>query len=183
MRVWLASQDTGVIDQELGGKVVGAVDDEVIVGNDAVDICRRDPFLVSYDLDVRIDGFHLLAGRFHLRLADIRGEMDHLALQVGKIDVISIRNTNGSHPGSRQIEGDRSAKTTCADDQHPAVKQLLLPFAANLFQNYVPRVAFYLGFGEHNISFRKCDFCARSRRTRSDAEAYYQVRRTRSNES
>src|SRR6185369_5862216 len=80
----------------------------------------------------------------------IGGKMDNLALQVGEIDIVGIGNADGAHSGSGKIKGDRRAKTAGADDQHSAVKQLLLPLAANLFEDDMPRVAFDLGFGQHD---------------------------------
>src|SRR6185369_8551657 len=149
MGVRLAGKNTGIVDQKLGGKVVGPVDDEVIVGDDAVDICRRDPFLIRDDIHVRINGYHFFPGRFDLGFTDIGSEVDHLTLQIGKINIVRIGNTDCTHSGSCQVEGDRCAETAGADYQYATVKQLLLPFAANFFQNDMARVALYLGFSQH----------------------------------
>jgi len=149
--VGLAGQDAGVVDEELGGEIVGAVDDEVIAGNDGGNIGRTDPLLVSVDRHIRIDGAHLFGGGNYLRFADIRGEMDHLPLQVGDIDNVGIGNADGAYAGGRQIEGDRRAETAGADDQHPAVKQLALPFAADFLENDMARIALDLFFVEHHL--------------------------------
>ena len=49
--------------------------------------------------------------------------MDDLALQVGQIDRIEIRQVQFAHPSSGQVKRHRSAQATQADDQRAALFQ------------------------------------------------------------
>ena len=51
----LLQKETGIIDQVPRGKVVRAIDDEIIAGQDVARIVDPQPHLVLDDLDVGID--------------------------------------------------------------------------------------------------------------------------------
>jgi hypothetical protein len=70
--------------------------------------------------------------------------MDYLSLQIAQIDVITIDNSNRPDPGGGQIKPCRCTETPGANYQDLRSKQLLLTDAANLFEDYVPAVPFYL---------------------------------------
>ena len=70
--------------------------------------------------------------------------MDHLTLQVGKIDLVSIDNTDGAHTGSSKVQGRRCTQATGANDKDAGIQELLLPLDANLLQDNVARIALKL---------------------------------------
>ena len=45
--------------------------------------------------------------------------------------------TYGTHSGCSEIEGDRSAKTTCADYENFTLAYFLLPLNTHVFQKYI----------------------------------------------
>jgi hypothetical protein len=52
--------------------------------------------------------------------------MNDLALQVGQIDCIEIRQVQFAHPGSGQVKRDWRAQATQADDQRATLLQAQL---------------------------------------------------------
>ena len=70
--------------------------------------------------------------------------MDDLALQIGKLDDVEIREHQMADPGSGQVHGHRRAQAAHADDQHARGEQLLLAFATDLAQQHVAAVAGFL---------------------------------------
>ena len=70
--------------------------------------------------------------------------MDHLTLQVGKIDLVGIDNTDGAHAGSSQVQGRRCTQAAGADNKDAGIQELLLPLDANLLQDNVARIALKL---------------------------------------
>ncbi len=93
------------------------------------------------DFDVGIDGQHFLAGGIDLIAADILGEVDHLALEVGEIDDVEIDQADFADAGGGQIEPERRAQAAGADQQHLRGLELLLAFDADLGDDEVARVA------------------------------------------
>ena len=144
MHKGLLGHNAGVVDEKLRGKVIYAVDHKVVVGDQVGDVGGVDKLLVGIDRDVGVDVLHRLLGAFHLRLADVGRGMDHLTLQVGKIDLVGIDNADGAHTGSGQIQGRRCTQAAGANDKDAGIQELLLPLDANLLQDDVARIALKL---------------------------------------
>ena len=84
--------DRRVVQQIARRKVVGAVNDHVVVGDDPVDVLRGEALLISDDPDVRIQSLERTLGRFDLRLADPIGRVEDLALQVREVDDVGVHD-------------------------------------------------------------------------------------------
>ena len=82
MTEWLACHYARIIDEELDGEVVCAVNDEVVVLDDVEGIVCHKQILYGIDLYVGVDGEHLLLGTLYLRCVNIFGEVDYLTLQI-----------------------------------------------------------------------------------------------------
>ena len=119
----LVRQYRGVVDQVAGGEVVGAVDDEVVVGEQRDGIVGRQPKLVQCNGDERVDLGEGIAGAVRLGPADIGAAVDDLALQVGLLDDVELDDAQGADPGGGQIEQCRRAQPAGPDHQHPGVLQ------------------------------------------------------------
>src|SRR6185369_10296842 len=85
----------------------------------------------------------------NLGLADIGGEVDHLALKIGEVNVVGIGDADGANPGRCQIKRDGRSQTAGADDQDLAVEESTLSFSTYLFKDDMPRIALDLFFGQH----------------------------------
>jgi hypothetical protein len=71
----LAGKITGIVQEVLGGEIIGPIEDQVIVPYDPVDIGRGEAFLIGGNGDTRIQGLDRFLGRFSLGSADILAEI------------------------------------------------------------------------------------------------------------
>ena len=70
--------------------------------------------------------------------------MDYLPLEVGKIHLVSVRNSDSAHARGCEIHSRWRAKSAGADYQHLCVEQLLLSLCADFLEDYVTRIALQL---------------------------------------
>ena len=82
--------------------------------------------------------------------------MDHLALQVGLVDLVELRDAEGAHAGRGEVEQGRAAEAAGADDEHLGVLQPLLPGHADVGDDQVPAVAAYLVGGQLGGRLDQC---------------------------
>lgn len=52
----LGGKIAGVVEEVLGGEVIGPIEDQVIVSYDLVDVGRIEPFRICRNGDIRIQG-------------------------------------------------------------------------------------------------------------------------------
>ena len=74
--------------------------------------------------------------------------MDHLALEVGDVDLVVVDDPQRADAGRREIQGSRGAESARSEQQHLGVEQLLLALDTDLGQQEMPRVALPLLGGE-----------------------------------
>ncbi len=91
-----------------------------------------------------------LGGRIELLAAHVLGSVNHLALEVGEIDHVEIHQADSPHARGRQIQAQRRAQASGADQQHFGVLQLQLPFHADFGHDQVARVAQDFVLGKRN---------------------------------
>ena len=106
VHVRLAQQHAGIVHEVASGKVIGAVNDDVVITQNLQRIRTGQLHFVSDDVDFRIQVLQTPRGHGHLRLPDIRRRIHHLALQVGDIDAIEIDDADASDTGRGQIKRD-----------------------------------------------------------------------------
>ncbi len=94
-----------------------------------------------HDVQVRIQALEHDLGGVDLELADGRGGVNDLALQVAGIDGVEVDEADRPHSSCGQIHCKRSAQAAGADAQYLGGFQLLLAFHADLGQYQVPGVA------------------------------------------
>ena len=139
--VRLAEEHAGVVDEVARGKVVRAVEDDVVVAQDVECVLGGQRAVVRHDVDVGIEVEQPRACRIQLRRADIGGAVKHLPLQVRDVDVVEVDEPDASHARGGEIQRRGRAQPPRADDQHRAARELLLPFFAELRQREVAGVA------------------------------------------
>ncbi len=152
--VGLAEQDAGVVDQVAGLEVVGAVGDDVVVLEDFERVGAGEHRVVLDDVEVRVQALEHDLGGVDLELADCRGGVDDLALQVACVDGVEVDEADGADSCGGEIERERSAEASGADAEDLGGLQLLLALHADLGQDQVAGVAGDLFVGE----LGKCDF-------------------------
>ena len=87
-------------------------------------------------------------GGVDLELADGRGRVNDLALQVAGVDDVEVDQADGADAGSGEVERERRAESAGADAEDLRGLQLLLALHAHLGQDQVARVARDLFVGE-----------------------------------
>ncbi|MNR41829.1 hypothetical protein D3C85_1602680 [compost metagenome] len=92
-------------------------------------------------LNLGVDGRQALDRRIDLAHADAVGVMDDLALQVGQIDGVEVRQVHFTHTRCRQIQRHRRTETAEADDQYATVLQAQLTVDIDVLQQNLPAVA------------------------------------------
>ena len=89
-----------------------------------------------------------MLGGVDLELADGRGGVDDLALQVAGVDNVEVDQAEGADAGGGEIERERRAQAAGADAEDFRGLQLLLALHAHFGQDEVARVARDLFVGE-----------------------------------
>lgn len=92
-----ACQDAGVVDKILGGEIVRTVHDKVIFSDDIQNILHCKALMIGVDADMGIYLPQFLSGGIHLVAPHVRREVYHLALQVGKLHRVTVRNADCPH--------------------------------------------------------------------------------------
>ena len=122
-----ARGDGRVIEDVAGLERVGAVEDDVVAGDDPFDVRRDEHLLVDDDLDVGIEGVDRDPRALDLALADAIGRVDDLALQVGQVDDVEVDEADRADAGGREVERRRAAEATGPDQQGPGPSSFAWP--------------------------------------------------------
>ena len=144
----LLGKEAGIVDEKFGGKVVDAVDDDIVVAEQLQRIASRQSLFIHGNGHVRIEGLDLFFSRQDLRTSHIGRMVQNLSLQVRKIDHVAVDQADSPDPSCRQVEGGWRAQTSGTDQQNFGLGNLLLSLAADFRQQNMPTVAGYLVFGK-----------------------------------
>ena len=132
----------GVVHEVARREVVGAVDDHVpALGEDAVDVLRREPLLEGHDANVRVQRLERALRGLDLGLAEPVGRVDDLALEVRLVDDVGVDDPERADTGRGEVERRGRAEPAGADEQDARVEQALLALLADLGDEQVPAVA------------------------------------------
>ncbi len=134
-----------VTDEVAGREVVGAVEDEVVVGDDRQRRVGREALAVLDHGRHRADRVDRVGGRGRLGPADVGVAVDHLALEVRRLDDVVVDDAERPHPGRGEVEQRGRPEAAGADDEDPGRAQPSLADAAEVGQEEVARVARALG--------------------------------------
>ena len=104
--------------------------------------------LVLVDLHVGVQRADRLLRGVDLRHADALGVVDHLALEVGKVDHVVVDDPERADAGGGEVQRGRRAEPAGAEQQHLGVEQLLLALDPDLGQQQMARVAVALLGGQ-----------------------------------
>jgi len=143
---------TGVGHQIAGGEIIRAVGNDVVFRDQAKRVVGLEPSHVGFDLNMRIEFCDRRLGGVHFALADIGGRENHLPLQIRQRHDVVVDHADVACAGRREIKQHRRAQAAGADHQHARGFQLGLPWAANLAQHDVARIAFEFSCIEHEIN-------------------------------
>ena len=144
----LAPQHAGVVDEIAGGQAVGAVQDDVVAGEQRPHGAGIDLLLVRDDLDVGVERQQPLARGKGLGLAQLGRAEQHLSLQVREVHVVKVRQPQPADAGGSQIERCRGPEAARADHEHRGRLQTSLARSADFRQREVAGIARLIGGGQ-----------------------------------
>ena len=120
--------------------------------------------LIGLHVDVGIQRLQKPAAGFDLGDAHVGRGVEDLPLQVREIHHVAVDQSDRADARCSQIQRDRRPQTSGADDQDLGPAQFLLTFSANLLEDDLPAVSFYLFFAKihyqpllHHVEFNGID--------------------------
>ena len=140
VNIRFAKQHAGIIHQIAGGEVVSAVHNNVIAFKKVERIVGSQARWVSHHFDVWIDLSNGLLRRNQFRPSHIRGAVNYLALQVGKVHHIEVHDAKPSNPSGGEVKRQRRSKPSCTNAEYVRFLQLKLPFHADFRHDEVAAV-------------------------------------------
>ena len=93
------------------------------------------------DRNFWIDRIKCRARGFSLRRADRLGAVEDLALQVGEVDFVRVRDRQAPKAGGGEVQRRRAAEAARADDEDARAPQPLLPLDTDLGEQDMAAVA------------------------------------------
>ncbi len=100
----LAQQHAGIVDEIARGEAVGAVDDHVVVAEDALDVAGDQLLFMRDHAQRRVQRAEPRLRGNGLAAADLVGAEQDLPLQVGQLDAVVIDEADGAHAGRGQVQ-------------------------------------------------------------------------------
>ena len=88
-------------------EVVGAVDDDVVAGDDVEDVVGGQPGVVGDDVDVGVQRHDRLLRRVDLAVADPVEVVEDLALQVRSVDLVHVDDADRADSGGGEVQRRR----------------------------------------------------------------------------
>ena len=124
----------GIVNQKFRREIIRTVDDKIVilVADNVADIGRSHELVVGVDIHVRIHRIYSFLARLNFRFADIRRLVNNLPLQIREVNDVKINKADGADAGRRKVHGCGSTEPPRANDEHLAIEQFFLPFAADL---------------------------------------------------
>ena len=104
--VGLVEQHAGVIDQVAGLEVVGAVGNDVVLGEDLEGVGAGQHGVVLDDVQRGIEGVQLLLRGVDLLAADVFGRVNDLALQIARVDHVEVDQAQSADTRRSQVQGE-----------------------------------------------------------------------------
>ncbi len=100
------------------------------------------------DVDVGIDLPETFARSVELAATDVSCAVEDLALEIGRVDLVEVDQSQCAHAGCRQIQGSRRSQATGSNERDSGLLERPLPLGPHLPQRQVTRVPRQLGSGE-----------------------------------
>lgn len=136
-----AGKERGIGVQVAGGKVVGTVENDIVIGKHFDRVVGLHALFVRDDVHVWVQiGNALGAGR-RFGSVYVRGAVHDLALEIVGFNPVEIGETDRADSGRRQIERRRAAKSTGAHNQNPGTLEPFLSLKTYFRKDDVPTVS------------------------------------------
>ena len=94
-----SGKETGVVDQELGRKVVDPVDDDVIFADDLQRIAGCQSLFIRRDLYVGVQRLNFFSARDDFGTSHVRRMVKNLPVKIGQVHHVAIDEANCADAG------------------------------------------------------------------------------------
>ena len=145
---WSAREGGGVVVEVARGKGVGAVDDDIVRGEEVEGVGGGDPLGVFDNADKRISLAEARGGGGDLGLADGGVVVEELALEIVGFDAVEVGDAERAYAGGGEVKRGGATEPARADDKHARGGEFLLAGEPNLGKQEVPTVAREFGGGK-----------------------------------
>lgn len=145
-------EDAVVVEQVPGGEVIACVEDDIVVGDEIVDVRWGEACFVCLNVDVWVECGDVVGCTVDFRAADVGICVDNLALEIRAFDGVVVDDTEAADSGCGQVLDCRRAEAACADDEDAALEEALLSVGADFVHDDVSRVALELGCVEAKVA-------------------------------
>ena len=146
VNVWLFREDADVVRQIPCWKIVGAIDHDVVAGDNLARVLTCELAFMGFDFDVGVRVAQTVARRIQFFATDVLRPMQDLSLEIAKIDIVKIDQTKFADAGSGKIKRGRGTEPARADAQNARSVQTLLSFRADFRHDHVARITQLLFF-------------------------------------
>ncbi|MNQ76996.1 hypothetical protein D3C85_918500 [compost metagenome] len=137
----LALHYAGGVDGVAGRQVVTAVDHQIHLGHEGRQASPIEALVDGDQLHQRVVGRQSLPGQLGLGAAQALAIEQDLARQIAGIQDVAIGEPQRAHSGPGEIERQRRAEATEADDQHRGALEPRLPLLPDLGEHQLPAIA------------------------------------------
>jgi hypothetical protein len=135
-----ARRDARVVHGVARGEVVGAVDHEVVAGDEGRGVGGREARAVGLDAHVGVEVAEAAGRRVELGAADVGRAVEHLAVQVAGVHPVVVDQAERADAGGREVERDRRTEPAGAHHQHARALEPTLALGAHGRQQHLARV-------------------------------------------
>lgn len=108
-------EKSGVVGAKAGGEIIGAVQDQIIAGEQIETVSDVEASRMFDDVDMRVDLGEAIAGAGEFWGVGSISVVKNLAVEIGEIDLIGVDEANRADSGRREVEDRRGAQSARAD--------------------------------------------------------------------
>ena len=140
VNVWFVRPNTNVVGKVARRKIVGAVHNDVVARDQIFRVRAGEADVMQFDVDVWIGVVQSMFRRFQLASANVFRAVQDLPMQVGKIDIVRIDNSQCADAGRCEVKRGWRSKSSGANAQSARRFQSTLSLDADFRHDEMTRV-------------------------------------------
>ena len=141
VNVGFTRPNTNIVREITRRKIIRAVDDDVVARDQILRVLAREPAIVQFDVDIWVRIVQTFSRRFQFAAANVFRAVQNLTVQVRKIDIVRIDQSNRADSGRREIKRSGGTESAGANAQNARRFQSTLSLDADLRENEMARIA------------------------------------------
>ena len=140
VNVRFTGPNTNIVRKITRREIIRAVDDDVVTRDQILRVLAREPAIVQFDVDMRVRVAQTIVGGFQFAATNVFRAVQNLPVQVRKIDLVRIDQSDRADSGRRQIKRGGGTESAGANAQNARRFQSALSLDADLRENEMARV-------------------------------------------